>query len=266
MKQTTQHRRDTILTQVHDSSSVTIRDLAARIGVSEATIRRDLKTLADNNQLKLVHGGAEDLRISDFSFRAKARRNHEAKMIVGRLAAELIGDDQQVFIDSGTTSFEMAPLLRKKRGLTIIVNSARLVLELPDSQGINIIALGGKYRPDRMDTVGPLASAVLDQLRGYTAIIGADGLSMDFGLTAADMESAFLYRQAVANASATWLLVDHSKFLTQSLFKIVDWGTICRVITDQPPPSQWREFLQAGGIEIVCPAGNTALLPNAGTP
>ena len=253
MEYTTQQRRDEILTQVLEKGRVKIKDLASAIAVSEATIRRDLKTLAESNQVKLVYGGAEQLRISDYSFRAKARRNNEAKKVVGRLAAELIGDDEQIFIDSGTTCFEMAPLLKRKRSLTIIVNSARLVMELPDVPGINIITLGGRYRPDRMDTVGPLATETLDQLRGYTALIGADGLSMDFGLTASDMESAFLYRQAVRNASAVWLLVDHSKFLTPSLFKIVDWDAISRLITDRPPSPEWREFLDSRDIEIIYP-------------
>ncbi|MFA6134042.1 MAG: DeoR/GlpR family DNA-binding transcription regulator [Phycisphaerae bacterium] len=253
MKYTTQQRRDLILSQVLENNHVKVKELADSIAVSEATVRRDLKSLADDNQIKLVYGGAEQLRISDFSFRAKARRNYEAKRVVGRLAAELIGDDEQIFIDSGTTCFELAPMLKRKRGLTIIANSSRLVLELPDVPGINIITLGGRYRPDRMDAVGPLATAALDQLRGYTALIGADGLSMDFGLTASDMESAFLFRQAVQNAAATWLLVDHSKFLTPSLFKIVDWEAISRVITDCPPRPEWAEFLSARNIEVIYP-------------
>lgn len=259
-------RRDVILSQVIDKGSVTITELAAGTGVSEATVRRDLKALADGKQVQLVHGGAAQLRVSDYSFRAKARRNYEAKKIIGRLAAELIGDDEQVFLDSGTTCFEMAPLLMRKRGLTIIANSARLVMELPESSGMNIITLGGHYRPDRMDTVGPLAIATLDQLRGYVAFVGADGLSMDFGLAASDMESAFLFRQAVRNARQTCLLVDHSKFLAPSLFKIVDWGAISRVVTDRPPPPEWAEFLRAGKIEVVCPQEASPAAEEAGAP
>lgn len=253
MECTTQERRDIILTQVLDKGRVRVKELAAEIGISEATVRRDLKSLAEAKQVKLVYGGAEQLRTADYSFRAKVRRNYEAKKIVGRLAAELVGDGEQIFIDSGTTCFEMAPWLKRKQGLTIIVNSARLVMELPEVHGMNIITLGGMYRPDRMDTVGPLAVATLDQLRGYTALIGADGLSMDFGLTACDMESAFLYRHAVSHAAATWLLVDHSKFQTPSLFKIVDWDAISRVITDTAPPPEWTEFLRTREIEVIHP-------------
>jgi DeoR/GlpR family transcriptional regulator of sugar metabolism len=248
-----QDRRERILARVSENGHVTVRDLAAEIAVSEATVRRDLKSLADENLVQLVYGGAARLRTSDYSFRAKARRNYEEKQIIGRLASELVGDDEQIFLDSGTTCFEMAPLLARKRGLTIIVNSARLVMELPEAPGITVFTLGGRYRADRQDTVGPLATATLDQLRGYVAFIGADGLSMDFGLTASDMESAFLYRQAVRNARQTCLLVDHSKFQTPSLFKIVDWDAISRVITDRPPTPEWAEFLAFRNIQCICP-------------
>ena len=131
----------------------------------------------------------------------------------------------------------MVPFLKRKRGLSIIVNSARLALEL-DAPGMSVILLGGQYRPDRMDTVGPLAIATLDQLRGYLCFIGADGLDMDFGPAAADIESADLNRLAVRNARETVLLVDHTKFAAPSLFKIVDWEPISRVVTDQPPDAR----------------------------
>jgi len=253
MEHSARRRREAILSQVIEKSRVNVTSLAEQFGVSQATVRRDLKALADDRQVRLVHGGAEPARISDFSFRAKARRNQDAKRVIGRLAAELIGDDMQIFLDSGTTCFEVAPLLKRQRSLTVIVSSARLALELPDTPGIHIILLGGQYRPDRMDTIGPLAAATLDQLRGYTALIGADGLDMEFGLTASDMDSAFLHRQVVQHAASTWLLVDHSKFATPSLVKIAEWDKVQRVITDQPPEPAWAEFLAARGIEVTYP-------------
>lgn len=248
-----QERTKRILAALSEKGHVTVKDLAAEINVSEATVRRDLKMLAESNQVHLVYGGAAMPRSPDYSFRAKARRNFEAKQAIGRLAAGLIEDDEQIFLDSGTTCFAMAPFLKGRHGLTIIVSSARLVTELPEAPGMTIFALGGRYRPDRMDTVGPLASASLDQLRGYIAFIGADGLSRDFGLTASDMESAVLYRQAVRNARATYLLADHSKFQAPSLFKIVDWEAISRVITDQPPAGEWAAFLAERSIECLYP-------------
>ena len=227
------------------------RDLAAVVGASEATVRRDLKRLAEDGQIELVYGGAKLRQVSDFSFRFKATQNVEAKQAIGRMAAELVHDDQQLFLDSGTTSFAVAPFLKRRRGLSVIVNSARLALEL-GAPGLSVIMLGGQYRADRMDSVGPLALSALDKLRNYICMIGADGLSMDFGPSACDIESAALYGMAVKNARETVLLADHSKFSSPSLYKIVEWSAISRVVTDRPPSASWKEFFASRGISVMC--------------
>ncbi len=251
MSATTEQRQEMILSQVYENGRVKIKSLAEKLEVSEATVRRDLKNLAQAGDLELVHGGAVLPRKSDFSFHSKEMRNIEAKRIVGKLAADMVNDGDVIFLDSGTTCFQMVPFLKTKRNLSIIANSARLALEL-DSPGLNVIVLGGNYRPERMDTVGPMAQASLEQLRGYTAFVGADGLSMDFGLTAGDIDSAAIYRLAISNARESILLADHSKFFSPSLFKIEEFEAISRVITDRPAPAEWEKFLEDRGIDIIC--------------
>jgi DeoR/GlpR family transcriptional regulator of sugar metabolism len=252
MTTATQRRHDQILAQVYEHGRVAVKALAGLLEVSEATVRRDLKALSDRGQVELVYGGAVLRRSLDYSFRSKSLRNVEAKRAIGSLAADLVGDHEQVFIDSGTTCFELALRLKRKRGLSIVVNSARLALEL-DARELSVIMLGGQYRPERMDTIGPLATASLDQLRGYIAFIGADGLSMDFGLTASDIDSAHLYRLAVRHAREAVLVVDHSKFTTPSLFKIVDFDAISRLVTDRQPSPEWLTFLNRKNIDVLWP-------------
>ncbi len=146
----------------------------------------------------------------------------------------------------------MIPFLKARRRLSVICSSARLAIEF-DAPGIAVILLGGQYRPDRMDTVGPLATATLDQLRGYLCFIGADSLDRDFGPAAADIESAELNRRAVRNARQSVLLADHSKFTSTSLCKIVDWDSVSRIVTDCPPSPEWMDFLSARGIQVDYP-------------
>lgn len=255
MRPSTRQRHDRILTEAYENQHVTASNLATVLGVSEATVRRDLRALAADGHLELAYGGATLPRQADTSFRAKAMQNIEAKRIVGRLAAKQVNDGDQVFIDSGTTCFEMTGGLRARSGVSVIVNSARLALEL-DTRNLEVILLGGQYRPDRMDTVGPLAMSALEQLRGYTAFIGADGLSMEFGLTASDIESAHLFRLAVRNARRTVLVVDRTKFQALSLCKIVDWDSVDTVVTDTAPPPAWGEFLSAHTIRVLYPDGD----------
>jgi len=250
---TTKQRQELILTRILEHGAVEVKVLAQDMSVSEATVRRDLRSLADASQVELVYGGAILPRVTDFSFRSKAARNVPAKRVIGRLAAGLVTDNDQIFIDSGTTSFEMCPHLRRRRGLHVIVNSSRLAVELAANSELSVILVGGQYRPERMDTVGPLATSTIEQLRGYLAFIGADGLSRDFGISASDIESAHLYRQVIRNARETVLLVDHTKFLTPSLFKICELGDISRVVTDLAPWPEWLEFLNALGVEVLSP-------------
>lgn len=245
-------RRQSILSQMYEQGHWTVKDLSTALAVSEATIRRDLRSLAGEGQVQLTHGGAFISRGPDYSLRSKATRNVEAKKRIGALASSLIADGEQIFIDSGTTCFEMVAHLRAKRRLSVIVNSVRVAQEL-DAPGMSVILLGGQYRPDRMDTIGPVATSTLDQLRGYVAFIGCDGLGLDFGPTAVDIDSAHLYRLAVQNSRQTILLADQSKFATPSLYKIVDWSAISRVITDAKPQSLWCEFFEARGISVLFP-------------
>jgi len=258
-------RRERILDELFKTGHVWVKGLAAALNVSEATVRRDLRALAETDQVEPVYGGAVLARTSDYSFRKKATRNVEAKRVIGRLAGSMVQDGEQVFLDSGTTCFEIAPHLKHRHGVSVIVNSARLALEL-DAPGLQVILLGGQYRPERMDTVGPLAVNTLEQLRGYVAFIGADGLSTDFGLAASDIESAHLYRSAIKNAREVVLVVDHTKFESPSLFKIVDFDAISRVVTDCDPGPEWREYLSSASVDLVTPkagSGGTAAVSRA---
>lgn len=252
MSASAQQRRQRIMEVVFAHRNATVVDLAAAVDASEATIRRDLKTLSDEGQIDLVYGGAAIRRSSDFSFRSKHGRNVEAKRTIGRMAADLVRDGDQIFLDSGSTCFESIPFLKRKQGLSIITNSARLAIEL-DSPNIHVILIGGQYRPDRMDCVGPLAANSLDSLRGFVSFIGADGLSPDFGPSAGDVESAHFNRIAVQCSREAILLVDQAKFDSPSLYKIVNWDRISRVITNAQPKDSWLHFFDLQGISVITP-------------
>lgn len=254
MPPVSQQRKELILRKVLESGHVMVRDLSEEMTVSEATVRRDLRALSDQGEIELVYGGATLPRSSDFSFRSKSQRNTEAKRVIGRLAADLVHDGETILLDSGTTVSEITPFLKRKRGLAIIVNSARMAIELGTSkESASIITLGGQYRPDRMDCIGPLAVSTLEQLRGFRAFIGADGLNMEFGVTASDIDSSHLYRLAIRNATETILMVDHTKFQTPSLFKICEIDSISRIVTDRQPPREWMTFLNEHGVEVIHP-------------
>lgn len=253
MSMTVSQRKKHILEQILARGHVAVRDLALDLSVSEATVRRDLRQLADAKQIDLVYGGATVRRSPDQSLQSRARQNIEAKRAIGKLASELVQDGDMIFVDCGTTCFEMRHYLKAKRALTVILNSTRLAMELGENSDFSIILLGGNYRHDRMDAIGPLAVNAIDQLRGYTAFIGVDGLDMDFGLSASDIQTAHLYQHVMKNARESILLADRSKFLSPSLYRIGDIESVSRIVTDGPPPAEWIGHLAALGIDLIYP-------------
>jgi len=252
MVSTIKRRREQIMALAYKHSYVSVKQLAEEISASEATIRRDIHILAAQGQLELTHGGATLIRNSDYSFSSKFTRNIEGKNQIARLASELIKDGDQIFLDSGTTCFVMTGYLRTKRALSVIVNSIRTAQEL-QAAGLDILILGGQFRPERMDAVGPMACEMIEKLRGYRAFIGCDGMSMDFGLTSVDIDSAHLFSLAARNCRELILLADSSKFDNPSLYKITDFGAINTIITDVKPNSQWSDFFAQQNIKVIYP-------------
>ena len=244
---TIQQRREGILALAYRDGHVSVRQLAEHLNVSEATVRRDLHGLSAEGFLEISHGGAAIARNSDTSFLSKSLRNQQAKKEIARLASSLVQDGEQIFIGSGTTCFGMASYLRPKKGMSIIVNSVRTALEL-QAPGIHVLMLGGQYRPERMDTVGPMAFESLERLRGYRAFLGTDGISQDFGLTSIDIESAHLLRLAARNARECILLADSSKFDRPALYKIIDLQLLSTVVTEKKPSPEWMDFFQKENI------------------
>lgn len=252
MTQSIQKRREDILAIAYRKGHVLVKTLAEELDVSEATVRRDLQGLAADGHFELTHGGAKLIFNSDYSFISKSLRNVQEKTTIANIASSLINDGDQVFMDSGTTCFQMTSAVRTKRSLTIILNSIRTAQELR-TPGLNVLILGGQYRPDRMDTVGPMAMESLERLRGYRAFFGTDGLSMDFGPTSVDIESAHVLSIVAKNAKENILVTDSSKFDQPSLYKITNFSTISTIITEKKPPERWCSFLKNNNIKIIYP-------------
>ena len=252
MLSTTKERKEKIVSAAFKAGFVSAAEMAKELGVSEATVRRDFQLISEDGTLERTSGGMIVVKNSDYSFISKSLRNAEAKKTIAQLAAEMVKDGDQIFLDSGTTCFEMTQYLRARKSVSVIVNSVRTAAEL-DAPGLNVLMLGGKYRPDRMDCVGPIAYQTLDKLRGYTAFLGTDGMSRDFGFTSVDIESANIFGLAVKNSKQTILLADSSKFDKPALHKTTSIRSISMVITEKKPNDEWCKFFDKNGIRLVYP-------------
>lgn len=252
MRTATSERRERILNYIGAVGHVGVHDLARALGFSESTVRRDLRVLSRRSSIRLTHGGAVLVRHFDPSFTGRFALNVEAKKVVGQLAAAMVADGETIFMDGSTTCFQMVPHLKAKCDLTVVTHSARVALEF-DVGTVKVILIGGAYRPGILDNVGPMAIAAIENMRGYAAFLGADGIGTDFGASAFDPECAFVSAAVARNAKKTIILVDHTKFRENALHKIAGFDGISRVVTDSPPSNEWRQFLESRGIALVLP-------------
>lgn len=251
-----EQRKKVILDTLEREGSLLVKEFASRLGISETTVRRDLNELDSLGVLKQVYGGAVRLEQGPNSLNLpvsqRSTRAIEAKKLVGKAAADLVHDNDILYIDPGTTSWEMIPYLKTKRNLTIISNSVRLLQCLDYIGHHNIIQLGGTLRPDRLDTVGSLSQLCIEQLRGYKAFQGGDGIDIDFGLSAVDHESALIAKIILANARETCILADHTKFEKPSmLYKITDIEHMDYLVTDRPLSPAWDATCSQAGVTVI---------------
>jgi DeoR/GlpR family transcriptional regulator of sugar metabolism len=250
-------RKSFILDKLVADGSLLVKDVAKQLGISETTIRRDLNELHHQGALKQVYGGAVSIEKDPqesgfFHISERSSIRVEEKKRIGLAASQLVNDSDILYIDPGSTSWEMIPHLKAKRNLTIISNSVRLLQCLDYIGHHTIIQLGGTLRPERLDTVGSLAHISVEQLRGYKAFQGGDGIDFEFGLSAVDQESALLAKTVLSNARETYVVADHSKFENPSLlYKITGIEDIDHLVTDRPLSAAWARKCRELKINVV---------------
>jgi DeoR family fructose operon transcriptional repressor len=244
-------RRERLRQIVRSRRAVRVEDLKSELGVSVATVRRDLDELQESGALRRVHGGAVsvDERLVETRFDAKATERASEKRRIASRALELIEPDETIYIDSGSTCLELARLVASRSDLTVVTNSLPAIAELA-SQGPRVIVIGGELRPLSQAIVGPLSVPLLDELFVDRAFMGTFGLSLDAGLTTTDPAEAFTKSNVLARARQTVLLVDGSKLGTRSFAHAGRLEQIDVVITDVLLPEEARTVFENAGVRI----------------
>jgi len=247
------HRK--ILKELKTEGRVYVNQAAQKMGVTEVTIRRDLGYLEKKGLLKKIYGGAvpssPQLRAS-VTYREKKKT--AAKKTIGKLASRLIEDGDVIYLESGTTCNEIIPYLAEKKDLTIIVNSLYLMRNLSLVSNHKIIVIGGQYRLEQMDMVGPGAELGIAQLGGFKAFTGADDISINGGISGADVVTVGFAKLVLKNASQVIFVGDDTKFDNPALYKIADIDKLDYIVTNSKPHPRWFEAAEEKGIKLIYPA------------
>jgi DeoR/GlpR family transcriptional regulator of sugar metabolism len=213
---------------------VRVDDLCDELGVSPATIRRDLAELDLRGQLRRVHGGAVSIagNLDEPMFDAKAAIAAREKQKIAESAISLIKPKDSIFLDAGTTILSLAKLLTNMTQLTVVTNSLRVANSL-SGKGPRMLFVGGEFRRLSQSFVGPLTSPIIDQLSVDTAFMGTTGFCVEKGLTTTDPGEAHTKRLIMAHARQIVLLVDSSKINQVSFAKFGMPSDVDIIITDK---------------------------------
>lgn len=187
-------------------------DLCRTLGVSAATMRRDLDILETHGSIRRVHGGAVSLdsRLEEPLFDNKTSIAAKEKLRIAEAAAAMVTPGNTLFLDGGSTVLLLARMLADRTDITVVTNSLRAAIEL-SGRGPRLIVTGGQLRRLSETMVGPLSVVLLDQLRVDRAYMGTIGLSLNEGLTTTDPDEAFIKHQVLSRASEVIVLADHTK-------------------------------------------------------
>jgi len=232
----TEQRKQHILNILKRDGQVIAKTLSQELGLSEDTIRRDLRELARDGLLQRVHGGAlpASPAIADF-----ARREEilvESKVAIGRAAAQLIKDGQVVILDGGTTAVQVARHLPRNLQATIVTHSAKIVLELLDYAGVEVILIGGRLFKHSIVSVGAAAIEAIKHIHADMYFMGVTGVHPQAGLSTGDLEEAYV-KQALCRQSAdTFVLASQEKLGAASQYVITALSDVTGLIVEDSVP------------------------------
>ncbi len=230
------HRR--ILELARQTGSVSVETLAAQLGVTPQTIRKDLNDLAARAMLSRVHGGAVVTSgVGNLDHATRASVAAEAKHAIGAAAAKLVPDGASLFVNIGTTTEAVARALVSRRELLVITNNLNVVDILAPRDGVEVIAAGGRVRASDRAIVGALA---MDFIRGFRvdyAVIGTSAVDRDGTLLDFDVEEVRVSQTIIAHARKVILVADASKVGRAAPVRIAGVDAIDYLVTDRIEPT-----------------------------
>lgn len=231
MDMITTQRYELILNFLNDNGNGTINDFVKLTGTSSATIRRDLTHLEDEGLLSRIHGGATIDRIErEASYSDKSVMNLKDKIYIAKTAASLIEDGDTLFIDAGTSTYEMLPFINNKN-LTIVTNSVTLISSLVRDRHL-VYLLGGKVKPTTNAIIGSEAAQKLNSLSFDKCFIGTNGIDRAHGYSTPDNDEAIIKRTALKQSKTKYVLGDASKFYKTAFVKFADLSDAVLITND----------------------------------
>lgn len=242
-------RHQIILDALKIKSSVKLQELVELTNSSESTIRRDLIQLEQAKLLKRVHGGAARLqgKLQEPSMTEKSSKNLQAKRQIAQYAAGLVNEGDCIYLDAGSTIFEMIPFLPDN--IVVVTNGLSHANELLE-KNIKTFLIGGYAKPTTKALIGRGALDSLEHYRFDKCFMGVNGIHSQFGYTTPDPEEAMVKQLAISLSSEAYVVADESKFSEIAFAKITDLH-LATIITNELDPDTKEQYHSKTNIKVV---------------
>lgn len=248
-------RQVLIAEYISSRGAVGVDEIATRFGVSQMTVRRDLKALENLGMIVRVHGGAM-LRSGltrDVPYFSKASFLPDEKARIAEAALGLISEGDAIILDAGSTTFALAKRLHTFRELTVVTNDLKIAAELADSRGIRVICTGGEVQRSVYNMMGPVAERMVASLHVDTAFIGCDAVDPGSGIMTRNINKVPLKRAMIHAASKPVVLADHSKFGLKVFAQVCSFGELDAIVTDDETDVTMLQAIQDFGVRVIRP-------------
>ncbi|HEX6968727.1 MAG TPA: DeoR/GlpR family DNA-binding transcription regulator [Micromonosporaceae bacterium] len=255
-------RWNSLLELLTESGRITVEEAAARLNVSQATIRRDFDQLAQQQLILRTRGGAVANGVSyDLPLRYKTAKHSAEKQRIGAAAAALVSPGMVVGLNGGTTTTEVARALAVRPELnaggdggqlTVVTNALNIANELLVRSRMKIVVAGGVVRPQSYELVGPLGAALLREVTLDVALLGVDALHPELGAAAHHEGEAAMNSLMVERAQRVVIIADSSKLGAHAFARICAIDRIGTLVTDSGADQAVVAAFRSAGVEVIC--------------
>ena len=247
-----EERKQKILQLLAQKERVFVNDLCEMFETTSVTIRKDLDQLESEGHLRRVHGGAiiNKSLYPGLALPEKQKLNLEQKERIARKAVKLINEGDVLLLDSGSTTHQLAKLLKDVKGITVITNGINIAAELMNSEN-EVIITGGMFDKGSSTLYGPLAEETLQHLAADKLFQGVDGIDIEIGFTTPSIDEARISRKMMKISGQRIVLADSSKFGRRSLSVIGKITDVDTVITDSDVDDSYVKGLSDMGLEVI---------------
>jgi len=246
-----EERFQIILNQLGKDQKVHLGLLSNLLNVSEDTVRRDIKELADQGLLKPVRGGAVPHAPGPHHFRDRIDYGNEQKKIVARKALRFLKDDQVVIFDGGTSAMLIAQMLPKDIRLTVITNSFPIANILEDHEKVEVLFAGGRLMKKSFVTTGNETIRFFKKFRPDICLLGICSIHVDLGVTGPDYEESEVKKAMIESSGEVIALSTIEKLGTAEAYYVCPANQLTAIVTDQPDESEEFIIYKKMGIEMV---------------